>query len=48
MSSNPVRSLKDIINLQRLYNGITKASGFVAISKNISPAKAQLILRTMI
>jgi hypothetical protein len=48
MSPNPVRSLKDLINLQRLYKGITKASGFVSISKNITPAQALSMLKAMV
>ena len=48
MSPNPIRSLKDTINLHRLYKGVTKASGFVALSKNIPPAKAQLMLKAMV
>ena len=48
MSPNPVRSLKDLINLHRLYKGIKKASDFVSKSKKITPEQAQLILRTMV
>jgi hypothetical protein len=48
MSPNPVRSLKDMINLHRLYSGIKKASESVANSKKITPEQAQLILRTMV
>ena len=48
MSPNPVRSIKDMINLHRLYNGIKKASDSVANSKKITPEQAQLILRTMV
>ncbi len=48
MSPNPVRSLKDTINLHRLYKGITKASEFVAISKNITPEQAQSMLKAIV
>jgi hypothetical protein len=48
ISSNPVRSLKEIIKLHRLYKEITKTYGFVAISKNITLGQAQLMLKTMV
>ena len=48
MSSNPVRTLKDIINLHRLNKGITKAVAFIAKSKNITPEQAQSMLKAMV
>lgn len=48
MLSNPIRYLKDIINLPRFYKGIKKASGFVAMLKNITQEEAQLMLKTMV
>ncbi len=48
MSSNPVRSLKDIINLHRLNKGITKAVAFTAKSKNITLEQAQSMLKAMV
>jgi hypothetical protein len=48
MSPNPVRSLKDIINLHRLNNGITKAVAFTAKSKKITPEQALSMLKAMV
>ena len=48
MSSNPVHSLKDMINLHRSTMGIKKASGFIASSHNIPLDKAQFMLKTII
>jgi hypothetical protein len=48
MSSNPVSSLKDIINLHRLNRGITKAVAFTAKSKNITLEQAQSMLKAMV
>lgn len=48
MSSNPVSTLKDIINLHRLNKGITKAVAFTAKSKNITPEQAQSMLKGMV
>jgi hypothetical protein len=47
-SSNPVQILKDIIKLHRTTKGIKKASGFVVLSHNIPPDKAQSMLATII
>ena len=48
MSSNPVRSLKDIINLHQLNKGITKAGAFTNKSKNITPEQALSMLKTIV
>lgn len=48
MSSNPVRSLKNTINMHRSIMAIKKASGFVAFSHKIPPAQAHLMLKTII
>jgi hypothetical protein len=47
-SSNPVHTIKDIINLHRTTKGIKKASGFVALSHNIPLNKTQLMLKSII
>lgn len=47
-SANPVRSLKDIINLHHSIKGFRKASGFVAFTHKISLDQAQLMLKTII
>ncbi len=48
MSSNPVHSIKDMINLHRSTMGIKKASGFVALTHKIPLDQAQLMLKTII
>ncbi len=47
-SSNPVKALKEARDLQRSITGFNKASGFIAISKNISIKNAQLLLQSVI
>jgi hypothetical protein len=47
-SQNPVKSIKNHINFYRSFIGIKKASGFVALSQNIPPDKAQSMLATII
>ncbi|MER5174900.1 MAG: hypothetical protein ABJB76_03280 [Candidatus Nitrosocosmicus sp.] len=48
MSANPVISLKNIINMHRSTMAIKKASGFVAITRNIPFEQAQAMLATII